>query len=495
MASAAHYKARAAADAALASTEPPAQVAESLEVAAEGSETAVPDGDLGTTAFRWRSHRELLRIAAALQRWDAGVRAAEADAGRHLNSARRRAELLRDQLLERTEPDRVADLVGLAEMAAGVSDHTEAEAFRKRLREAPLPVSLIRSARRGRGGLAASERTEASETPRAVVLLLLDDDSIGDTVRVQRDRFYRLRALVRVIAWSAELPRLTLRFDTVWDPATIEVPPVTLLRPETGDSNPLPVEGEVQLVLRASGDEPVNLTIAASLSEDGGEETEIAVLGQRRLAVRALDPALDSITGAEAIDERLHDAFTFLRERVSSDELEAFARLFAAVARAAMAIQVENVFREGTAVPESEFQAEMERRLRADATLGGRLTRTDSAGGRTDLVHDGINCELKVERQHAVSIDVARDYLGQPVQYASGGQRQLSLLCVLDMSSKNLPPGTLANNVALIEPELHGAPEPERPSWVGVVLIPGNLPVPSAWSGIRLPSAEVEKHD
>ncbi|HEX5594038.1 MAG TPA: hypothetical protein VFX35_11905 [Solirubrobacterales bacterium] len=495
MTRAAHYKARAAADAALASTEPPAQVAEKFEVAAASSEAAVPDEELGTTAVRWRSHRELLRIAAALQRWDAGVQAAEADAERHLNSARRRAELLRDRLLERPDPDREADLVGLAEMAARVSSHDETEAFGRRLREAPLPASLIRSKRKGRGGHAASQQPEARETPRAVVLLLLDDDSIGDTVRVQLDRFHRLRALVRIIAWPAELPRLTLRFDTVWDPATIEVPPVTLLRPETGDSDPLPVEGEVQLVLRASGDEPVNLTIAASLSADGGEETEIAVLGQRRLAVRALDPALDSITGAEAIDERLHDAFTFLREKVSKEELEAFARLFAAVARAAMAIQIENVFREGAAVPESEFQSEMERRLRADATLGGRLTRTDSAGGRTDLVHDGINCELKVERQHAVSLDVARAYLGQPVQYASGGQRQLSLLCILDMSAKDLPPGILANNVALIEPDLHGAPKPMRPSWVGVVVIPGNLPIPSAWSRTKVPGAEIAKPD
>lgn len=483
------------ADAALASEDPPARVAERLDAAAESSQVTVDDQEAGTTAFRWTSHRELLRIAAALQRWDAGVRAAEPDAERHLNSGRRRAEVLRDQLLERPEPDRVADLIGLAEMAARVGDHTEAESFRRRLREAPLPVSLIRSKRKGGGRAASRQQKEESETPRAVVLLLLDDDSIGDTIRVQRDRFYRLRALVRVIAWPAGLPRLTLRFDTVWDPATIESPPVTLLRPETSGSDPVPVEGEVQLVLRTSGDKPVNLTIAASLSGDGGEETEIAILGQRRLAVGALDPVLDSITGTEAIDERLHDAFSFLREKVSGEELEAFARLFAAVTRAAIAIQVENVFREGTPVPESEFQAEMERRLRADATLGGRLTRTDSAGGRTDLVHDGINCELKVERRNAVNLDVARNYLGQPVQYASGAQRQLSLLCVLDMSSKDLPPGTLANNVALVEPDLHGASEPERPSWVGVVIIPGNLSVPSAWSGTKVSGAEIGKLD
>ncbi len=105
-------------------------------------------------------------------------------------------------------------------------------------------------------------------------------------------------------------------------------------------------------------------------------------------------------------------------------------------------------------------------------------------------MHDGVTCELKVKPTRVVALEQARNYLGQPVQYESGTQRQLSLLCILDMSAKDLPPGILANNIALLEPQLHGAPNPTSPSWVGVVIVPGNLPVPSSWSGTTVPTAE-----
>ena len=481
-------EARASAHAALGSAEPPPQIAAELEEACERSRAAVAEDAIGVTPRRWLAHRELLGIAVALEHWDAAIRDAEAEAERHLRSAHRRAELLRDRLLKDSEPDRAADLIGFAEMAARVSNYEEARSFRERLREVALPVPLIRSEHKGVGSPPRhSSRADQTAAPRAVVLLLVEDELIGETLRVERDRFHSVRALVRVIDWPEEQDRLKLRFTSVWDTATIEVPELSLARPSAGPE-PLAVEGEVQLVLRASGEQVVDLAIAASLAGEDGQESEIAVLGQRGLAIRAFDPRLDGLTGVAVIDERLHDVVAHLKGKVPEPELEAFVRFFAAIARAARAIQVKNVFEEGTPVPESEFQDEMERRLGSDATLGGRLERTDAAGGHTDLVHDGINCELKVERDRAVNLEVARRYIGQPVQYGSGSQRQLSLLCILDMSAKDLPPGTLANNIGLLAPELHGQEDPEHPSWVGAVVIPGNLPVPSSWSGTPLPA-------
>ena len=128
----------------------------------------------------------------------------------------------------------------------------------------------------------------------------------------------------------------------------------------------------------------------------------------------------------------------------------------------------------------------MKRRLRADETLGGRLTRRDPvAGGFDDLLHDDVIAELKVERNKAISVDDCARYLGQPVQYAVGRGSQLSVLIVLDHSKKETPPGVLDNYVGRLRPSLHGLNDERYPSLVGVLIINSNLPVPSGWSRNR----------
>jgi hypothetical protein len=467
----------------------PAAIAEQLEAADERCRAAVPDEESGASAERWQAMGTLLRILAAFYRWDEAVRVAEPEPDRFLRSAHRQAEILHEKLLP-ADHGHLEDLARLTAEALEVSEYADAERLQARLVGLPLPGPLIASApRRGRAPSAPPEDADGVEPPRAVALLGIDGAPVDDVIRVRPNRVHRMDVLVRVIAWPAELPVLTVRFASVWATSTVEAPPLRLRRPQgNGGGEPLAVEGNVDLVLRASGEEPFNLALQASLaSEDGSVEQEIAVLGQRSLSVRAFDPALDAITGAESVDERLHAIFAGLRSDVPESEFLAFARFFSAVARAAVALQVDNVFREGVIVPESEFQAEMQRRLRADPALEGRLERTQIAGGITDLVHDGVNCELKVENARAVDLELARRRIGQPVQYGSGAQRRLSLLCILDMSPKQLPPGVLANNIALLEPELHGGEEPSHPSRVGTIIVPGNLPVPSSWSGTAVP--------
>ena len=115
--------------------------------------------------------------------------------------------------------------------------------------------------------------------------------------------------------------------------------------------------------------------------------------------------------------------------------------------------------------------------------LGGRVQKHAwQGGGPTDLVHDGVVAELKVERTQPATLERAADYMAQATQYASTGQRQLSILVVLDMTPKEAPPGALANTIGWIEPALHGLNDSAFPSRVAVVIINGNLPVPSAWS-------------
>lgn len=90
--------------------------------------------------------------------------------------------------------------------------------------------------------------------------------------------------------------------------------------------------------------------------------------------------------------------------------------------------------------------------------------------------------ELKVERDKVPTLGNAVNYLSQATQYASGGQRQLSILIILDMTAKTKPPGVLANTIDWLVPRLHGLDDPAFPSRTAVLIIDANLPRPSDWS-------------
>ena len=81
----------------------------------------------------------------------------------------------------------------------------------------------------------------------------------------------------------------------------------------------------------------------------------------------------------------------------------------------------------------------------------------------------------------------APKYIGQPTQYAAADGAQLSILAILDMSSKQLPIGTPENYLFTLEPRLHGLDNPEAPSLVSVLVVNGNLPTPSSWSRKKTP--------
>lgn len=50
------------------------------------------------------------------------------------------------------------------------------------------------------------------------------------------------------------------------------------------------------------------------------------------------------------------------------------------------------------------------------------------------------------------------------------------------MTPKKIPPGVLENYLGWMKPALAGLDDPRFPSLVGVIIINGNLPVPSGYS-------------
>ena len=55
------------------------------------------------------------------------------------------------------------------------------------------------------------------------------------------------------------------------------------------------------------------------------------------------------------------------------------------------------------------------------------------------------------------------------------------------MSPKALPVGTPENYMFTLEPRLHGLTNPEAPSLTAVLIVNGNMPIPSSWSRKKTP--------
>ena len=125
----------------------------------------------------------------------------------------------------------------------------------------------------------------------------------------------------------------------------------------------------------------------------------------------------------------------------AAEDARTFCRLFAACVRAAQTITFEKAFRRGSRVSESEFHDELERLLREDPELNGRLSRRDPVAGRfDDLLHDDVVAELKVSRGAPATVESPVRYLGQPTQYGVGRGSQLSVLVVFDHGRKRRRP-------------------------------------------------------
>lgn len=455
-----------------------------LDRAGDLVRSEVNDGDDGPTAMALVAYAAALEGLADLGRWEEDTLAAAVDAERHRRAAEHKTSLAAQQLP--VDDPLLGPLRSILERIAKVRRYDEADDIRAILLKTPVPVRKIAPPKRIHRPSVAAKQDEAPPAPRAAVISSIDGSPVTAAHVVQPGRVHDLSVEARVLDWPAETPTLVLRYLSRWPPSSVDVTDISLERPAEAADGVWVASGTGHLALHAAAADPaerLRLSVEGELIGDNAERT-IALLGHPQLAVRTFDPAGDVSTGAPALDDRIQAMLTELRDGgIAPDEQDAFGRFLGAVARAGVRIEAEREFPESSNPSEAKFQAEMLKRLGMATELGGRITEHAwQGGGETDLAHDGVVAELKVEKTVPATIDRAGDYLRQPTQYASADQRQLSILVILDMTPKEAPPGVLANSIEWLEPRLHGLDDPAYPSKVAVVILKGNLPRPSDWS-------------
>ncbi|MET9221726.1 hypothetical protein ABZX65_23565 [Streptomyces sp. NPDC003300] len=442
-----------------------------------------------------------LRVAAYLMRAHEALRRADADQERaHAQAARVRAEELREEL-EGSDPLHGALAVWLEQVLAG---GVRGDRLAGLLADVPVPLRAARGVT-ARGGVPVPSADAAAEEDLVLVCLLwLDERRVTHGQVVHPARAYTLRVEFRMDAWPDWADRLEVELLSVLSPDELVVPSFSLSRPaspaggraEEGEDG-VSVGGEGTLVVRfalGAGQPPQAVRVVARFWSQEGRVCAADLAGYPELRLRPFDSTRDALTSLPQMDFRLLTLHERVREFTEDEEtLQAFGRLLAAVTAVAAELTYDQLFRRGRYVTEARFHDEVEQRLQQDPLLGGRVARATRQGlGITDVVHDGVTCELKVERSKHFDIDRSRRYLGQPTQYASAVQQQLSILLVLDSTRKTQPVGMQENYLWLMRPELHGAPDAPAPSLVAVVVVNAGLPVPSNWSRRTIAATQID---
>lgn len=482
--------------------------AQAVELSAAGAELAAVSVRATPTAGYLRAFASACEVGAHLLRAEAAAfDARTTDRTAHKEAADRRAQLITEDLQTRFGDDDPLggplrdQLNAVASGSAGAATAATLDALAK----LPLPVPVVVGMRQRQwpaelgpepDGSTPSLTSEYAETPVAVALASLDGKLVTGPEVLRGGRVYDLSLRVQTSVWPSWADRLDAEFISHLTEDEI-IKPIFEWRKvdHSGDGETYEQSGSLVLKFAVAAGRPAPpmlLRLTWRGNHNGEPKNQsLDVAGHRELRVRPYDATRDRATDYPVFDERLLTMYDrFAKAGYDNDQLQAFCRLMTAICRAGLSIAWEKKYRRGVYVKEREFHNDLHDRLVADPELGGRVERgTPLALGFLDVRHDGITAELKVERKVPVTQESAPKYIGQATQYASADGARLSILTILDMSAKDLPPGTPENYLFTLEPKLHGLDNPEAPSLVVVLTINGNMPTPSSRSRRRTPIA------
>jgi len=164
------------------------------------------------------------------------------------------------------------------------------------------------------------------------------------------------------------------------------------------------------------------------------------------------------------------------------DELEHFTVLLSAILNYAGYCAYHGIYKKTDNLSEDDFRDRLIAYLSANPMIGGDIIKEGHvAGGRVEIRYENLIAELKVEKKIADRTKMIEEYRRQPSAYASALASDLSILCILDLTPKTLPPAPAANNVLLIPAKFHGFENTAATAKVAVIVIDGNLKNPSAY--------------
>jgi hypothetical protein len=436
---------------------------------------------------------EIFRAFQMLCQWVEAKRTGEADANRHLESAKTCSALA----LEGINSTRfIVFREAAAKAATAISTVTsinELLGVAALIAQIPVPPFLV-AATAPFGDAAPKhhkdQNSEADDEPLVVrVMLTVDGKPWANPQMLQAGTVYDTALTVTIPRWPKEADRLKFDFVTTLPPEHYRISTFEIEKPKLVGTREFTLRGQVEFpVPQSLLSDAALLQLRATFlaTKDASFGKSARVIGYHKLRARASDPTRTPLLSKfPAIDTRILDVVEQVRglPGVTERHLADFVGALSAVANYMGICAQHALYRTGQKIDEGNFQRDllvhMSRELGADV-----MEAPKQGGGITDIRYRSVIVELKVEDKVADRDEMLRGYESQPTQYSSAVGSQLGILCVLDLSEKINPPAPPQNSIRLLAPKLHGfepgnAPFPAR---IAALVIDGNLRQPSSYS-------------
>lgn len=247
------------------------------------------------------------------------------------------------------------------------------------------------------------------------------------------------------------------------------------------------VEGKLLFKYAQSNfEDNLSIKLVPYLIGDEKEELQPLIIGYDELNAKILDQKNSLFqTGFETIDKKVFEIYTNpLLANIDLNNRNDFIKLLNGITNFQGYCLQSGLYKNISSLKEDQFRDNLIQHLTANPQIGGNITKESQvAGGRVEITYKGHIAELKVETTISDRSKLMQKFSSQAVAYASGNAKSASIVCILDLTEKHLPPGPPANNVILKSPAVHGFEDNQSSNHVQVfVFIDGNTKNPSEYS-------------
>lgn len=304
---------------------------------------------------------------------------------------------------------------------------------------------------------------------------------------LQPERLYTIKGILSLNQWPVGFDTLILKPAT-----TVENDWFSLSLPDIkrNNENEYKIDGHILFKYpQHSFEDSISIRLFGYFTNAIGDTEHPTLIGYNQLITKVLDPnSFHFPTGFNSMNRTLSDIAISIEKEIpdiDKKEKDDFLNLLSGVLNYQGFCAQQGIYKQKDSITENEFRDNLIQHLIANPHIGEEISKESHiAGGRVEISYRGIIAELKVENTISDRDKLFEKYGKQPIAYSSGNAKQLSIICILDLTEKRNPPAPLQNNIRMLTPELHGFEnkEPEYVAKLVMVIIDGNTQNPSDYS-------------
>lgn len=387
-------------------------------------------------------------------------------------------------------PDFRKSMSDLVELINGLKKVKEIRTITDRFVQIPFPTFYQFQHQNNKFDNHQFPRNDVSGKPEIFIISIqftLDEEPWAHPQILKPEELYNIKGNLVLNKWPEGFNSLILKPVSTSSNNWFE-----LSLPEISRENKLDYNITGQIVFKypqSSFDEPIAIRLLAYFTNTEEKIEYPTLIGYDQLIAKVLDPnSTKFTTGFKKMNKAVFDITTQIEKEladIDKEEKDDFLHLLNGIINYQGFCLQQGIYKGVSKIKENDFRDKLIQHLIARPNLGENISKeAHLSGGRIEIDYKGIIAELKVETSISDRDKLIEKYGKQPVAYASGNTKQLSILCVLDLTEKKLPPAPPQNNIKLFTPKVHGFEDsdPDFPSRVVLIVIDGNTKNPSDYS-------------